>query len=94
MRGHKNTTNTYINPSHRQQFLDSPKPKEFAYDSFKFDLTEVNFYYRVENTVGKVEIARYDIFFFSPPTPSALKTHVLQTRKNKGLFGNVLNRLG
>ena len=40
---------------------------------------------RIENTVGKEEIARYD-FFFS----KCFKRLVLQTRKNHGLFGKGL----
>ena len=42
---------------------------------------------RVENTVGKGEIARYGYFSFSH---NVFKRFVLQTRKNQGLFGKGL----
>ena len=43
----------------------------------------------VENTVGKGEIARYEQFLFSH---SVFKRSVLQTRKNRGLFGKGLTK--
>ena len=42
---------------------------------------------RVENTVGKGEIARYEQFLLFPQCFQRL---VLQTRKNQGLFGKGL----
>ena len=51
---------------------------------------------RVENTVGKGEIARYEQFVLFPklaisPFPTVFsKRLMLQTRKNKGLFGKGL----
>ena len=42
--------------------LDSSKMKEFADDNFKFDENDITFYKRVENTVGKGEIARHEHF--------------------------------
>ena len=39
---------------------------------------------RVENAVGKGEIARYEQYLLFP---QCLKRLVLQTRINKGLFG-------
>ena len=42
---------------------------------------------RVENTVGKGEIARYEQI---SPFPSVFKRLSLQTRKNQGLFGKGL----
>ena len=41
----------------KQQTLDSSKLKEFADDSFKFDENGRKFFKRVENDVGKREIA-------------------------------------
>ena len=41
--------------------LDSSKLKEFADDNFKFDENGRNFSKWVENTVGKGEIACYDL---------------------------------
>ena len=42
--------------------LDSSKLKEFADDNFKFDKNGIKLFKRVENTVGKGEIARYEQF--------------------------------
>ena len=42
---------------------------------------------KVENTVGKGEIARYNFSF----SHSVFKRLVLQTRKNQGLFGKGLS---
>ena len=50
----------------RRQILDSSKLKEFADDNFKFDENGRNLSKRVENTVGKGEIARYDQFLLFP----------------------------
>ena len=44
---------------------------------------------RVENTVGKGEIARYEQFLLFPQY--FYKRLVQQTRKNHGLFGKGLN---
>ena len=46
--------------------LDSPKLKEFADDNFKFDENGKKLSKRVENTVGKGEIARYEQFLLFP----------------------------
>ena len=62
--------------------------KEFADDNFKFDENGGNVSKRVENTVGKGEIARYEQFLFSH---SVFYRLLLQTRKNQGLFGKGLN---
>ena len=48
---------TNINPS---------KLKEFADDNFKFDENRGKFSKRVESTVGKGEIARYEQFLLFP----------------------------
>ena len=46
--------------------LDSNKLKEFADDNFKFDENGSKLSKRVENTVGKGEIARYEQFLLFP----------------------------
>ena len=46
--------------------LDSSKLKEFADDNFKFEENGRKFSKRVENTVGKGEIARYEQFLLFP----------------------------
>ena len=48
------------------KFLDWSKLKEFADDNFKFDENGIKFSIRVENTVGKGEIAHYKIFLLFP----------------------------
>ena len=50
----------------KQQILDSSKLKEFADDIFEFDEKGKKFSKRVENTVGKGEIARYEQFLLFP----------------------------
>ena len=50
----------------RQQILDSSKLKEFADDNFKFYKNGRKLSKRVENTVGKGEIARYEQFLLFP----------------------------
>ena len=49
-------------PFPKQQILDSSKLIEFADDNFEFDENGGNFSKRVENAVGKGEIARYEQF--------------------------------
>ena len=46
----------------RRQIFDSFKLKEFVGDNFKFDENGRKLSKRVENTVGKGEIARYEQF--------------------------------
>ena len=46
----------------RRQILDSSKLKELADDNFKIDENGRKLSKRVENTVGKGEIARYEQF--------------------------------
>ena len=62
--------------------------KQFADDNFEFDENGRKFSKRVENTVGKGEIARYEQFLLFPQC--FLKRLVLQTPKNQGLFGKGL----
>ena len=52
-------------PFPKRQILDSSKLKEFA-DNFKFDENGGKFIKRVENTVRKGEIARYEQFLLFP----------------------------
>ena len=53
-------------PITRRQILDCSKLKEFADDNFKFDENGSKLFKRVENTVGKGEIARYEQFLLFP----------------------------
>ena len=56
-----------VNPLPDNKFLDSSKLKEFADDNFKFDENGRKLSCkRVENTVGKGEIARYEQFLRFP----------------------------
>ena len=48
------------------KFLDSSELKEFADDNFEFDEIDGNFFKRIENTVEKGEIARYEQFLLFP----------------------------
>ena len=50
----------------RRQILDWSKLKHSADDNFKFDENIRKFSKRVENTVGKGEIARYELFLLFP----------------------------
>ena len=61
----ENSSNV-IKPFPKHQNLDSSKLKEFADDNFKFDENGRKFLKRVENTVGKGEIARYEQFLLLP----------------------------
>ena len=55
-----------LQPITRRQNLDSSKLKKFADDNFKFDENGRKLSKRVENTVGKGEIARYEQFLLFP----------------------------
>ena len=50
----------------KRQILDSSRLKEYANDNFKFDENGRKFSKRVENTVGKGEIALYEQFLLFP----------------------------
>ena len=50
----------------KQQISDTSKQREFADDNFKLDENGRWFSKRVENTVGKGEIARDEQFLFFP----------------------------
>ena len=67
----------------KQKLLDSSKLKEFADDNFKCDENGAEFSKRLENTLGKGEIARYEQFLLFPQCFQRL---VQQTCKNEGLF--------
>ena len=49
-----------------RQILHSSQLKESADDNFKFDTNGRKFSKRVENSVGKGEIARYEEFLLFP----------------------------
>ena len=55
-----------INPLPNNKILDRSKLKQSADNSFKFDENSRKFSKRVENTVGKGEIARYEQFLLFP----------------------------
>ena len=55
-----------LNPLPDDKILDRSKLKQSADDSFKFDENRRKFSKRVENTVGKGEIARYEQFLLFP----------------------------
>ena len=57
---------TAFNPLPDMPILGSSKLKEFADDNFKFDENGRKLSKRVENTVGKGEIARYEQFLLFP----------------------------
>ena len=59
--------------------LDSSELKEFADDYFKFDKNGRKFSKRVENTVGKGEIARYEQFLLFPQCLEKICTANTQT---------------
>ena len=60
-------TSWYNNcPFPKRQTLDSSNLKEFADDNFRFDEKGRQFSKRVENIVGKGEIARYEQFLLFP----------------------------
>ena len=67
-RGHqRNHACSFLpNPFPKRQILDSSKLKKPADDNFKLDVTGRMFYERVENTVGKEEIARDEQFLLFP----------------------------
>ena len=50
----------------KRQISDSSKLKEFPDNNFKFDENDVDFSKRVENNVGKGEIAGYKQFLLFP----------------------------
>ena len=83
-----------INPLPDDKILDRSKLKQSADGNFKFDDNSRKFSKRVENTVGKGEIARYEQFLLFPQCfqkacfPGASKVSLfgdgLMTIKEKG----------
>ena len=55
-----------LKPLPNEKTLNSSKMKEFADDNFKFDVNGKKVSKRVENTMGKGEIARYEQFLLFP----------------------------
>ena len=55
-----------VNPLPDNKYLDSSKLKEFADDNFKFDENGRELSKRVENTVGRGEIAPEEQFLLFP----------------------------
>ena len=55
-----------FNPLPDKKILDWSTLKQFEDDIFKFDENSRKFSKRVENTVGKGEIARYEQFLLFP----------------------------
>ena len=66
MANSKQTVYMCLNPFPKRQILHPSKLREFADDNFKFDENGRKFSQRVENTVGKGEIARYEQFLLFP----------------------------
>ena len=62
------------------KILDSSKLKEFAEDNFKFDENGRKFIKRVENTVGKGEIACYEQFLLFPVFSKNVYCRYVKTR--------------
>ena len=74
-------------PFPNDKFQTLPNLKEFTDNNFEFDDNGEKLSKRIENTVEKGEIARYEQFLFFP---QCFKRLVLQIRKNKGLSGKGL----
>ena len=55
-----------VNPLPDDKILDKSKLKQSADDNFKFDENSRKFSKRVENTVGRGEIAHYKQFVLFP----------------------------
>ena len=53
-------------PFPKQQIFDSSKLKKFGDNNFKFDENDRKFSKKLESTVGKGEIARYEQFLLFP----------------------------
>ena len=63
---HRASYTIYFYPLLDDKILDSSKLKEFADNNFKFDKNVTKFSGRVENTVGRGEIARNEQFLLFP----------------------------
>ena len=62
----KNSLSPSINPFTDDKILERSKLKQSADDNIKFDENSRKFSERVENTVGKGEMARYEQFLLFP----------------------------
>ena len=60
------SSSNFFNPFPNDKFKDSTKLKKFADDHFRFDENDRKFSKRVENTVGKGEIAPYKQLILFP----------------------------
>ena len=58
--------NEFDYPFPKRQILESSKLKQFADDNFTFEENGRKFFKRVENTVGKGEITRYEQLLLFP----------------------------
>ena len=68
-----------------KEILESSKLIKFADDNFRFDENGRKYFKRLENTMGKGEIARFEQFLIFPQCfPD------LYCRQIKGLFGKGL----
>ena len=76
-----------LNPLPDDKILHSSKLKEFADDNFKFDENGTKLSKRVENTVGKGEIARYEQFLLFP---QCFQKACFPERQKVSLCGNGL----
>ena len=80
--------NSRVHPLPDSFSLDSSKLKEFPDDNFKFKEDGRKLSKRVENTVGKGEIARYEQFLLFPQSfqkacfPGASKGIIVWERVN------------
>ena len=74
------TNISQFQPFPKREFLDSSKLKEFADNNFNFDENSRKFSKRVENTVGKVKIARYKQFLLFPVFSKGLYCRHVKTR--------------
>ena len=68
--------------------LQTLQNKAFADDNFKFDDNGRKFSRKIENSVGKGEIAQNEQFLLFPQCFQ--KTCTRKTRENQGLFGKGL----
>ena len=80
-------THEFINPFPNDQFETVQNWKSLKTTISNLMKMAKKFSKRVESTVGKGEIACYEQFLLFP---QCFKRLVLQTRKNKGLFGKGL----
>ena len=78
----------YIQPFPKRQILDSSKLKEFADNNFKFNENGRELPKRVENAVGKGEIARYEQFL---PYPQCFQKTCTAEMQKEGLVWERVN---